>query len=86
MSILQPCLIASLDSLINQSTIKWKSKYFGIFENFISLVLRDLKIEVEIHMGIHSTYLHFVDEENLMLCHHCFHQSLKVVTVSATYS
>ena len=32
-------------------------------------------------MGVHGTYLHFVDEQNLMLCHHCLHQSLKVVTM-----
>ena len=31
-------------------------------------------------MGVYSTYLHFVDEQNLMLCHHCLRQSLKVVT------
>ena len=31
-------------------------------------------------MGVHSTYLHFVDEQNLMLCHHCLRRSLKAVT------
>ena len=30
-------------------------------------------------MGVHSTYLHFVDK-NLMLCHHCLRQSLKAMT------
>ena len=80
----QPCLIASLDSSIKRSTVKWKNNSFGIFDNLISLVFRDLKIEVEIpqgeYMRVHSTYIHFVDEQNLMLYHHCLHQSLKVVT------
>ena len=31
-------------------------------------------------MGVHSTYLHFVDKQNLKLCHHCLPQSLKAVT------
>ena len=31
-------------------------------------------------MGVHSTYLHFFDEQNLMLCHHCLPQSLKAMT------
>ena len=31
-------------------------------------------------MRDHSTYLHFIDKHNLMLCHHCIRQSLKAVT------
>ena len=41
-------LIASLDSSIKRSIVKWKSKSFGIFDNLIYLIIRDLKIEVEI--------------------------------------
>ena len=45
---LQPCLIASLDSSIKRSRVKWKSNSFRIFDNLTFLVIRDLKIEVEI--------------------------------------